>query len=530
MSDTRQRPERAHDPAGEDRRMRAEGGFRDSFRWDVIRSTPRYAYLVAGVAALGGMLFGYDIGVISGAEKLLTARFKLSAGIEEFAVASVLIGSIIGGVFGGRLADRISRRYALVTMAVIYTVGAIATALAPSIALFIVFRIVVGIAVGASSMVVPTYIAELSPRQIRGGLVILQQLAISGGIFLSYIWDYISFKAGWGWRPMFAAAAVPGIALGVGMLYMSHTPRWLGMQGRWDEADEVMGRVNPNCKDEELQRVREDLEEGERGSLRELLRPGRPRRADRGARAGHPAAVRGTQHRPLLRPDDLRLCRHLGGLGWPDGRDLRRRGAVRVRAADDRARRRGRAQAPVLHRARRDGEHARPARPRLPLRRVELGRRRADHPARLHRLLLAEHLAAVLADDSRALSEPIAGNRRQHRHRRQLVGEPAHHRDLPDRRGRAWARTSCSGSTRGSPPWASCSSAPSCRRRRAARSRRSTSTGTTGAAGRRAARPPSAAASAAGAVLAGACSTRAPFYRASARGRPGSAGPGARAR
>ncbi len=254
--------------------QQSEGGFRDSFRWDVIRSTPRYAYLVAAVAALGGMLFGYDIGVISGAEKPITAAWKLSAGIEEFAVAAVLIGSIIGGLFGGRLADRISRRYALMVMAVIYTVGAVATALAPGVALFIVFRIVVGIAVGASSMVVPTYIAELSPREIRGGLVILQQLAISLGIFLSYIWDYISTQAGWGWRPMFAAAAVPGLALGIGMFYMSHTPRWLGMQGRWDEAEEVMGRVNPNCKDEELQRVRDDLEEGERGSLRDLLRPG----------------------------------------------------------------------------------------------------------------------------------------------------------------------------------------------------------------------------------------------------------------
>ncbi len=220
------------------------------------------------------MLFGFDIGVISGAEKLITAQFKLSAGVEELAVAAVLIGSIIGGLFGGKLADRISRRYALMTMAVIYTIGAIATALSPNIVLFIVFRIVVGIAVGASSMVVPTYIAELSPRQIRGGLVILQQLAISGGILLSYVWDYISFSAGWGWRPMFAAAAVPGIALGVGMFYMSHTPRWLGMQGRWDEAEEVMGRVNPSCKDEELRRVRDELEQTERGSLRELLRPG----------------------------------------------------------------------------------------------------------------------------------------------------------------------------------------------------------------------------------------------------------------
>jgi sugar porter (SP) family MFS transporter len=248
--------------------------FRRSFRWDVIKSTPRYAYLVAGVAALGGMLFGYDIGVISGAENLLKAHFHLSAGSEELAVSAVLIGSIIGGVFGGRMADRISRRYALLALAVLYSVGAVATALSPTLFLFVVFRILVGVAVGASSMIVPTYIAELAPRQIRGGLVILQQLAISGGIFLSYVLDYIFFSANWGWRPMFAAAVVPGIALGVGMFYMSHTPRWLAMQDRWEEAEQVMERVNPDAKDEELKLLREDLQENERGSLRELLSPG----------------------------------------------------------------------------------------------------------------------------------------------------------------------------------------------------------------------------------------------------------------
>ena len=131
------------------------------------------------------MLFGYDIGVISGAENLLKAQWHLSAGSEEVAVSAVLIGAIIGGIIGGKLADRFSRRYALMALAVLYSVGAVATSLAPSLAVFVVFRIVVGVAVGASSMIVPTYIAELAPRQIRGGLVILQQLAISAGIFIS---------------------------------------------------------------------------------------------------------------------------------------------------------------------------------------------------------------------------------------------------------------------------------------------------------------------------------------------------------
>ncbi len=252
----------------------AKGGFASSFRWDVIRSTPRYAYLVASVAAIGGMLFGYDIGVISGAENLLKSQWNLSAGSEELAVSAVLIGAILGGIVGGKLADRISRRYALLALAVLYSVGAVATALSPGLALFVVFRIAVGVAVGASSMIVPTYIAELAPREIRGGLVILQQLAISLGIFLSYILDYIFFTSGAGWRPMFAAAVIPGIALAVGMIFMSHTPRWLGMQGRWDEAEQVMERVNPDAKEEELEQLREDLEETKRSSFRELLAPG----------------------------------------------------------------------------------------------------------------------------------------------------------------------------------------------------------------------------------------------------------------
>ncbi len=251
-----------------------KGGFRASFRWDVIRSTPRYAYLVASVAAIGGMLFGYDIGVISGAENLLKAQWHLGAGSEELAVSAVLIGAILGGIIGGKLADRISRRYALLALAVLYSVGAVATALSPGLFLFVVFRIVVGVAVGASSMVVPTYIAELAPREIRGGLVILQQLAISAGIFLSYILDYIFFTSGAGWRPMFAAAVIPGIALAVGMIFMSHTPRWLGMQGRWDEAEQVMERVNPEAKEQELEQLHEDLKQTERSSFRELLAPG----------------------------------------------------------------------------------------------------------------------------------------------------------------------------------------------------------------------------------------------------------------
>jgi sugar porter (SP) family MFS transporter len=239
-----------------------------------VRDTPRYTYLVAALAAIGGMLFGYDIGVISGAENLLKSTYHLSSGTEELAVAAVLIGAVVGGVIGGPLANRFSRRYTLLAMAILYGVGAILTAISFSLGSFIAFRILTGIAVGASALVVPMYIAEMSPSRIRGGLVILQQLAISGGILISYVLDYAFDSAGWGWRPMFAAAVVPATALAIGMLFMSHSPRWLSMQERWDDAAAVLDRINPQGRKQELDQLRRNVAESAETSWRELLRPG----------------------------------------------------------------------------------------------------------------------------------------------------------------------------------------------------------------------------------------------------------------
>lgn len=252
--------------------MSADGQQQVSLR--AIRQTPRYTYLVAAVAAIGGMLFGYDIGVISGAENLLKSHFHLSSGTEELAVAAVLIGAVVGGMIGGRIEDWLSRRDGLLAMAIVYAVGAILSAISFNLESFIAFRIITGIAVGASSLIVPAYIAELAPIAIRGGLVILQQLAISGGILIAYLLDYAFDTAGWGWRPMFAAAVIPAIALGTGMLFMEHSPRWLGMKGRWDEAEHVLSRTDPDNRDEQLKAIRKNVEESRETSWRELLHPG----------------------------------------------------------------------------------------------------------------------------------------------------------------------------------------------------------------------------------------------------------------
>jgi SP family galactose:H+ symporter-like MFS transporter len=260
--------------AGDDRGDVQQDESTVRFSWSAVRETPNYTYLVAAIAAIGGMLFGYDIGVISGAENLLKTAFKLSSTTEELAVAAVLIGAVIGGFIGGPMANRFSRRYTLLAMAILYGVGAILTAISWDLGSFLAFRILTGIAVGASSLVVPTYIAELSPVNIRGGLVILQQLAISCGILVSYVLDFAFDSAGWGWRPMFAAAVVPATILTIGMLKMSHSPRWLAMQGRWDDASAVIERINPRQKRREMELLHRNVEESAGTSWRELFRPG----------------------------------------------------------------------------------------------------------------------------------------------------------------------------------------------------------------------------------------------------------------
>lgn len=183
-----------------------------SFSMDTLRSIPGRAYLVASAAALGGLLFGYDIGVISGAEQFLKKSYQLSSFSEELMVAAVLIGAIAGGLIAGPMANRFSRRWTLLIMACVYGLGGVLTAISPGEWWFFAFRVFTGIAVGASSMVVPMYIAESSPASIRGGLVVLQQLAISGGILGSYLVDFAYVHADWGWRPMFATAVLPAAA------------------------------------------------------------------------------------------------------------------------------------------------------------------------------------------------------------------------------------------------------------------------------------------------------------------------------
>ncbi|HEY7788969.1 MAG TPA: sugar porter family MFS transporter [Vicinamibacterales bacterium] len=206
--------------------------------------TPRtgYVYAAAVFAALGGLLFGYDTGVISGALLFIEQAFGLSVFHQELVVSVVLIGAAVAALGGGRLADGMGRRTTLLLTAGIFIAGALVCALAPSATVLVVGRVIVGVGIGLASTTVPIYISELAPAAARGWQVSLFQLAITVGILGAYLVDY-AFAASRGWRWMLGLAVVPGVLLGIGMLLMPETPRWLARRGRRDEARHVLERI-----------------------------------------------------------------------------------------------------------------------------------------------------------------------------------------------------------------------------------------------------------------------------------------------
>jgi sugar porter (SP) family MFS transporter len=229
-----------------------------------------------GIAALGGLLFGYDTGVISGAILYLRTSFHLTSLTEEIAVSSVLVGAILGALISSRLSDALGRRKALLITAIIFSLGAILTALSPNLAVFLLWRIVVGVSIGIAASVVPAYISEIAPARWRGTMVTLYQLAITIGIAVSYWVDLAFAHAGFGWRPMFAIALVPSLIFLIGMFFNPETPRWLGSRGYWLEANSVLTRVAGEQNNElALEEIRTSLaHEDTRGALHQLLQPG----------------------------------------------------------------------------------------------------------------------------------------------------------------------------------------------------------------------------------------------------------------
>ncbi|MDT4936301.1 MAG: hypothetical protein QOK11_4193 [Pseudonocardiales bacterium] len=232
----------------------------------------RHVLFGAAITALGGLLFGYDTGVISGALLFIGRDFPgLTSFDKELLTSILLIGALIGALAAGRIADRVGRRPTVLGTAALFVAGVMLAAFSPSYGVLVVARVVIGLAVGSASMVVPLYIGEVVPPRIRGALVSFNQLAITSGILASYLVDY-GLASGRNWRLMFGLAAIPAILMFLGMLFQHESPHWLIAQGREDEARAVLHRVRDEGDiDAEIAGVRE-LSAGHSG-FREVLNP-----------------------------------------------------------------------------------------------------------------------------------------------------------------------------------------------------------------------------------------------------------------
>lgn len=221
-------------------------------------SRNRFVYASAIICAIGGLLFGFDTGIISGALLFIREDLGLSPFLQSAVVSAILVGAIVGAGTGGYLADRFGRRWMTMLAAVVFAVGALGSAFAPTVGLLIVSRAVLGLAVGSSTIFVPLYIAEIAPTNVRGALTAMFQLAITIGIVVAYGVSYVLTDAE-AWRWMLGLGAIPAVILFIGMLPLPDTPRWLSERGREGEARAVLRRSRNT--DEEVEREMREMEE-----------------------------------------------------------------------------------------------------------------------------------------------------------------------------------------------------------------------------------------------------------------------------
>ena len=229
--------------------------------------------LIASIAALGGLLFGYDTGVISGALPFLKDAFQLSALMLGILTSCALGGAAVGAIVAGGLSDHFGRKPVILVVAVIFFVGAIVSAIADTLPVLIAGRLLVGVGIGVASMLTPLYLAETAPPARRGALVSLNQLMITMGILVSYLVGYV-LSYGEGWRWMLGLGALPGLVLFGGMLTLPESPRWLAGHGHMDRARAtlVVLRGNQQAADEELTQLRSDLQREAREKRRADLK------------------------------------------------------------------------------------------------------------------------------------------------------------------------------------------------------------------------------------------------------------------
>ncbi|WP_452224005.1 sugar porter family MFS transporter [Lacinutrix chionoecetis] len=236
-----------------------------------------FLLLIAAVSALGGLLFGYDTGVINGAQFYLTEHFSLSDGLKGWVVGSALLGCFFGAIVAGPLSIKIGRKWSLIISAVLFTLSAYGSGLPEifpqSVSMLVVFRILGGLGIGIASMNAPMYIAEIAPSSIRGRMVTYYQLAIVIGFFVVFLATYFIGKnltvdenIAFGWRRMFWSELIPSGLFLILLFFVPKSPRWLALRGRDDEALAVLQKINEDEEaSKEILLIKKSLDENKKG-------------------------------------------------------------------------------------------------------------------------------------------------------------------------------------------------------------------------------------------------------------------------
>lgn len=203
-----------------------------------------FLYWITTIGALGGLLFGYDTGVISPALVFIRQEFAANTFTQELIVSSVVLGALFGALISGRLADRYGRKFMLCCAALTFILSTLVTTFSPTVWWIIWGRLFTGIAIGITSYTAPLFISEMAPTEYRGSLVLINAITITGGESLSFLLGYLLAPAE-AWRWMFALGLIPAVALFTGMICLSETPRWLIAKNRLSAAEKILTKLRP---------------------------------------------------------------------------------------------------------------------------------------------------------------------------------------------------------------------------------------------------------------------------------------------
>ncbi len=232
-----------------------------------------YIYVISTIAALGGVLFGFDLVIISGTVPFFSAHFGLNEWQTGWAVGCINLGAAAGALVGGSLSDQLGRRKLLMVCAFLFALTGLGTGWANEFNLFIGFRLLSGVAVGIAAMVCPMYVAEISPAQMRGKMVSFYQLSIVIGILLAYLSNFLLLNSGSdNWRWMFSSQSLPALLFMAGLFWVAESPRWLIGKKKLSQAEDILTRIGgSDYARQEAAQIQASFTTARKESLRQLF-------------------------------------------------------------------------------------------------------------------------------------------------------------------------------------------------------------------------------------------------------------------